>query len=348
MKKKIVVGITQGDGNGIGYEIIIKALSNSNILEICTPIVFGSLKLMTFYKKRMGRYDSLSFNLIVDAKEANPQKLNFINCIPEEFIAEPGKESRDGAKGAIYSLERGVEELKNNGIDLLVTAPFNKGAINREGFSFAGHTEYLTQQFGSGGSLMMMVSEDIKIAMATNHIPLEQVAKRVDKELLYQKLSLLFHSLREDFAIDRPKVALLALNPHAGENGLLGNEEEEILVPVVREFFERGELLFGPFAADGFFAHSSYINYDAVMALYHDQALIPFKILSRERGVNFTAGLPIVRCSPDHGTAFDLAGKGEASHHSMLAAIFTACDIFEKREEYRQLKSNPIKGDAIE
>lgn len=344
MKSDIVVGITQGDSNGIGYEVIIKALSNPQILDICTPVVFGSLKLLSYYKKRIGSHEQLQFNLVGSGKEINRKRLNFINSLPEEFMAEPGRESSEGAKGAILSLERAVKELKEGNIDVLVTAPFNKESMAKEGFNFPGHTEYLTQQFGGEESLMFMVSEELKIALATNHLSLKEVSENISEELLQKKIKLLLNSLKRDFAILKPKIAVLGLNPHAGDGGLLGMEESEVVTPVIKEFFNEGELIFGPFSADGFFAHQSYRDYDAVLALYHDQAMIPFKILANERGVNYTAGLPIVRTSPDHGTAFDLAGKGEASHHSMLAAIFTACDIFKKREEYKLPSSNSLKN----
>lgn len=343
MSNKIVVGITQGDSNGIGYEVIIKALNSQGILDICTPVVYGSSKIFGFYKKYISDTESLTTNIIGKATEAHPKRVNLINCVPESYIADPGNETEEGAKAALFSLEAAVKDLKDGAIDVLVTAPFNKWAMSKEGFSFPGHTEYLASEFGSEESLMMMSAEDIRVGLVTNHLPISKIAPSITKELIRKKIDLMLESLRRDFALDRPKIALLSLNPHSGDHGLLGPEEQEIITPVIQEVFTSGELVFGPFPADGFFASAYKSGFDAILAMYHDQGLIPFKTLSLDRGVNFTAGLSVIRCSPDHGTAFDIAGKNKANHLSMLAAIYTACDIYNNRISYDTLRANPLK-----
>ncbi len=343
MSNKIVVGITQGDSNGIGYEVIIKALNGLAILDICTPVIYGSSKILGFYKKQIPEVDSFTTNIIGKATEAHPKRVNIINCVPENFIADPGNETEEGSKAALLSLEAAVKDLKEGNIDVLVTAPFNKWSMSKEGFSFPGHTEYLTSEFGAEDSIMMMTSHDLKVGLVTNHLAISKIAPAINKEILKKKIELMLESLRRDFALDRPKIAVLSLNPHSGDNGLLGTEEQETIKPVVQEFFASGELVFGPFPADGFFASGYKKSFDAVLAMYHDQGLIPFKTLSLDQGVNYTAGLSVIRCSPDHGTAFDIAGKGKADHLSMLAAIYTACDIYNNRIAYDTLRSNPLK-----
>lgn len=343
MNNKIVVGITQGDSNGIGYEVIIKALNSQGILEICTPVVYGSSKIFGFYKKHISETENLTTNIIGKATEAHPKRINLINCVPESYIADPGNDTEEGAKAALISLKTAVKDLKDGSIDVLVTAPFNKWAMSKEGFSFPGHTEYLASEFGAEDSLMLMSAEDIKVGLVTNHLPISQVAPAITKELVRKKIDLILESLRRDFALDRPKIALLSLNPHSGDHGLLGSQEQDVIKPVVEEAFTSGELVFGPFPADGFFASGYKREFDAILAMYHDQGLIPFKTLSLDRGVNYTAGLSVIRCSPDHGTAFDIAGKNKANHLSMLAAIYTACDIYNNRIAYDALRANPLK-----
>ncbi len=343
MKNKIVVGITQGDSNGIGYEVIIKSLSDQRIFDICTPVIYGSSKFFGYYKKGLQETESISTNVIAKASDAHSKRINLINCIPDNLLLEPGKESEDGAKGALISLEAAVKDLKDGQIDVLVTAPFNKSGVSKEGFSFPGHTEYLTKTFSADESLMFMVSDSLKIGLVTNHLSISQVSSTITSELLKKKVSLMSDSLKRDFAVDRPKIAVLSLNPHSGDHGLLGKEEMEIITPAINELFEQGELIFGPFSSDGFFASDYKGRFDAVLAMYHDQGMIPFKTISFDKGVNFTAGLSVVRCSPDHGTAFDLAGKGKADHLSMLSSIYTACDIYRNRENYDALRANPLK-----
>ncbi|MDZ4058984.1 MAG: 4-hydroxythreonine-4-phosphate dehydrogenase PdxA, partial [Bacteroidales bacterium] len=309
MKNKIVVGITQGDSNGIGYEVIIKSLSDQRVFDICTPIIYGSSKFFGYYKKSLQETENISTNVITKSSDAHSKRINLINCIPDNLLIEPGKASEDGARAALISLEAAVKDLKDGNIDVLVTAPFNKSGVSKEGFSFPGHTEYLTKYFSAEESLMFMVSDSLKIGLVTNHLSISDVAESITTSLVKKKVLLMSDSLKRDFAVDRPKIAVLSLNPHSGDHGLLGKEEQEIITPAINELFEQGELVFGPFSSDGFFGSDYIGKFDAVLAMYHDQGMIPFKTISFDKGVNFTAGLSVVRCSPDHGTAYDLAGK---------------------------------------
>ncbi len=343
MNSKIVIGITQGDSNGVGYEVIIKSLSDSRIFDTGIPVIYGSSKIFGFYKKLMPDSENIPTNIISKAEEAHPKRVNIINCVPDSFMAEPGRSTEEGAKAAIMSLEAASADLKKGVIDVLVTAPFNKSNVTKEGFSFPGHTEFLTKEFNAEDSLMFMISDNIRVGLVTNHVPIAQVASLISKERIVKKLGMMCESLRKDFAVDRPKIAVLSLNPHNGDGGLLGKEEENIIKPAVREMSEKGELVFGPFPPDGFFASDYKNRFDAVLAMYHDQGLIPFKSLSIESGVNYTAGINIIRTSPDHGTAYDLAGKDKADHLSMLASIYTACDIYKNRKNYDLLRANPLK-----
>ncbi|MFA6334405.1 MAG: 4-hydroxythreonine-4-phosphate dehydrogenase PdxA [Bacteroidales bacterium] len=342
MNNKIVVGITQGDSNSISYEVIIKALSDLRMLEICTPVIYGSSKIFGFYKKQIPDLENFSTNVINSAKEAHPKRINIINCVPENLLLEPGKQTEDGSKGALIAIEEAVKDLKNGHTQAIVTAPFNKSEVHREGFSFCGHTEYFTKEFGAKDSLMFLVSDLLKVGLVTNHIPVSQVSKSINSKLIVEKLDIMNESLKRDFAVHRPKIAVLALNPHCGDQGLLGNEEEDIIKPAIKEASDKGILVFGPYSPDGFFASDLLKKFDAVLSMYHDQGLIPFKTLSFENGVNFTAGLSIIRTSPDHGTAYDLVGKNKANPASMISAIYTACDIYKNRIEYDQLRSNPL------
>lgn len=343
MKNRIIAGIAQGDSNGIGYEVIIKSLADSRIFDICTPVIYGSSKMFGYYRKFVQDAENLSSNIISKPADAHTKRINLINCVPESFIPEPGRDTEEGAKAALIALETAVKDLKSGAIDVLITAPFNKSGVSKEGFSFPGHTEYLTKVFSADESLMFMVSNTLKVGLVTNHLSISQVSKAINGELIRKKIKLMSDSLKRDFAVDRPKIAVLSLNPHNGDHGLLGKEEEEIIKPAIQELFEKGELVFGPYPSDGFFASDHVGKFDAVLAMYHDQGLIPFKSLAHESGVNFTAGLPVVRCSPDHGTAYDMAGKGRANHLSFLASIYTACDIFRNRENYDLLRANPLK-----
>jgi len=343
MSNKIVVGITQGDSNSISYEVIIKALSDNRIIELCTPVLYGSSKLFGYYKKQIQDAENLTVNLITNPSEIHHKRINIINCVPESVSADPGKSTPESSRGAFLSLDKAINHLKSGDIDVLVTGPFNKASMQAEGFNFPGHTEYLAKEFDRSDTLMFMISATLKVGVVTNHIPLKDVPSSITSEKIVKKCKILLDSLRRDFAIEYPKVAVLSLNPHAGENGVLGKEEIEIIKPAIDEIKSDGELVFGPFAPDGFFASSLCKKFDAVLAMYHDQGLIPFKALSAEGGLNYTAGLPVVRTSPDHGTAYDIAGKGIANHTSMLNAIYSAIDIFKKRLEYEEIRKNPLK-----
>lgn len=345
---KIVVGITQGDSNGIGYEVIIKALADQRILEQFTPVIYGSSKLFGFYRKSIPEIEQMDTNAIGSADEAHPKRINIVNCLPDSTYAEPGQATAESAKGAILSLQTAIGELKEGKIDVLVTGPINKKAMSNEGFGFPGHTEYIQNAFGVDDVAMFMVSHRLKLGVVTGHIPLKDVPSQITEEKILSKLRLLNQSLKQDFVIDQPRIAVLSLNPHSGDGGLLGTEEQEIIIPAIRKAVEEGILAFGPFSPDGYFGLSHYENFDATLAMYHDQGLSPFKALSFEDGVNFTAGLPVVRTSPDHGTAFEMAGRDEADPRSMRAAIFTAIDIFRNRQEWEELQAGKMPERKIE
>ena len=339
---KIIVGITQGDSNGIGYEVIIKALADPRILEQFTPVIYGSSKLFGFYRKTIPEIEQMDTNAINSATEAHPKRINIVNCLPDSTFAEPGQATAESAKGAILSLERAVAELKEGKIDVLVTGPINKKAMSTQGFGFPGHTEFIQNAFGVKDVAMFMVSHRLKLAVVTGHIPLKDVASSISEEKILSKLRLLNSSLKQDFVIDQPKIAVLSLNPHSGDGGLLGTEEQDIIIPAIRKATEEGIHAFGPFSPDGFFGLNHYEKYDATLAMYHDQGLSPFKSLSFEDGVNFTAGLPVVRTSPDHGTAYEMAGRDEADPLSMRAAIFAAVDIWRNRKAWQELQDGKL------
>ncbi len=339
MARKLVVGITQGDGNGIGYEVIIKALADERMLDLCTPVIYGSSKIFGFYKKQIHNIDQINTNVINSAKDVHQKRVNIVNCLPENVFVEPGQATAESAKAAMISLERAVEDIKEGHIDVLVTAPINKRAMAGEGFGYTGHTEYLEKQFGVDEVAMIMVCDRLKVGVVTGHIALKDVVTSITKEKILSKLRLMKVSLERDFGVDAPKIAVLGLNPHCGDGGLLGDEEQQIILPAVQEANAEGVLAFGPYSPDGFFG-SSYGKFDAVLAMYHDQGLTPFKALAFEEGVNYTAGLPIVRTSPDHGTAYEMAGRDMADPRSMMAAIYTAIDIFNRRADYDDLVEN--------
>ena len=340
---KLVVGITQGDSNGIGYEVIIKALADERILDSFTPVIYGSSKLMGFYRKTLHNIGPMDINVISSAADAKQKKINLVNCLPDSIYAEPGQSTPDSAKAAIKSLETAVKDLKDGQVDVLVTAPINKRAMNSEGFSNTGHTEYLQKEFGADDVTMIMVSDQIKIGVVTGHIPLRDVPKSLTRERILGKLRIMKASLQRDFGVADPKIAVLGLNPHCGDGGLLGDEEQNIILPAVQEAMKEGIQAFGPYSPDGFFGLGNYSRFDATLAMYHDQGLAPFKALAFSDGVNYTAGLPIVRTSPDHGTAYDMAGRDEADPRSMMSAIYTAIDIFRKRLQYDTLMEERMK-----
>ena len=337
MAKKLVVGITQGDGNGIGYEVIIKALADERVLDMCTPVIYGSSKIFGFYKKQIHNIEQINTNVITSAKDVHQKRVNIVNCLPDNVFVEPGQATPESAKSAMISLQRAVQDIKDGHIDVLITAPINKRAMASEGFGYTGHTEYLEKEFGVEEVEMIMVCDRMKVGVVTGHIPLKDVCSSLTTEKILRKLHIMRDSLRKDFGIDAPKIAVLGLNPHCGDGGLLGDEEQQIILPAVQAANEEGILAFGPYSPDGFFGLGNYSKFDAVLAMYHDQGLTPFKAIAFEEGVNYTAGLPVVRTSPDHGTAYEMAGRDKADPRSMKAAIYAAIDIWNKREEYKEL-----------
>ncbi|HBF88832.1 MAG TPA: 4-hydroxythreonine-4-phosphate dehydrogenase PdxA [Bacteroidales bacterium] len=342
MKKNIVkVAISHGDVNGVGYEIIMKTLLDPRIIETCTPIIYGSSKVAAYHKKVLD-IQAINFNNIKDAQEADSKKINLINCIPEELKVELGLSTVEAGEASVKSLNFAVDDLINNKVDVLVTAPINKENVQSKDFSFNGHTEFLQSKTKTDEVLMLMVSDMLKVGIVTNHSPLSKVASEITKDLIVKKLKILNKSLIEDFGVRKPKIAVLGLNPHAGDSGLLGKEEIDIIMPAINLAKEENILAFGPYAADGFFGKGNYNAFDAVLAMYHDQGLAPFKALSFDNGVNYTAGLPVIRTSPSHGTAYDLAGKNEASPDSFRQAIYLACDIYKNRMLYKEINKNPL------
>ena len=345
MAKKLVVGITQGDSNGIGYEVIIKAFSDERILELCTPVIYGSSKIFGFYRKTLHNIGQINTNVISNAKEAHAKRVNILNCVPDNMPVEPGLSTPEAAKAAIVSLEKGVQDLRDGAIDVLVTAPINKRAMNGEGFKATGHTEYLKEAFGVDDVTMIMVSDQLKVGIVTSHIPLKDVPSALTVEKILGKLRSIRKSMERDFGSASPKIAVLGLNPHCGDGGLLGNEEQSVILPAINAANDEGILAFGPYSADGFFGLGNYSRFDAILAMYHDQGLAPFKALAFEYGVNFTAGLPVVRTSPDHGTAYEKAGKDEADPRSMISAIYTAIDVYNNRAAYDELQKGKMSVD---
>jgi 4-hydroxythreonine-4-phosphate dehydrogenase len=346
-KKSILAGISHGDINGIGYEVIIKALSDPSINDICTPIVYGSPKVAAYHRKALN-VNNFTFNNIRTADEAHTKKSNMINCLDDNIRVELGKSTPQGGEAALISLEKAVEDLKSGKIDVLITAPIDKKNIQSENFHFKGHTDYLKSVAGVEEVLMFMISENMRIGIVTDHVPLSKVPGLITIETLKRKIRLMNQSLILDFGIRKPRIAVLGLNPHAGDNSLLGTEEAEIISPAIEQARKEGLLAFGPFPADGFFGAGSFAKFDGILAMYHDQGLTPFKALSFESGVNFTAGLPFIRTSPVHGTAFDIAGKGEASENSFRQAMYLACDIFRNRQLYKEISKNPLKHQDVE
>ncbi|MFK8272836.1 4-hydroxythreonine-4-phosphate dehydrogenase PdxA [Capnocytophaga canimorsus] len=341
MKNDLIkVGISVGDLNGVGIEVILKTFQDNRLLELCTPIVFGSNKTISFQRKHLNI--NVNFQGIDLLENAVEGKLNVLNCWKDSPNISFGKETPEGGKYAFESLQIATQALKNDLIDVLVTAPINKNNIQSETFKFPGHTDYLAQEL-EGKSLMFMVSEELKVGLLTDHVPIKEVSSHITPDLISEKIKLIDESLKKDFCLQRPKIAVLGLNPHCGDNGVIGNEDDTIIHPTLRKLFDEGFLVFGPFSADGFFASGNYKNYDAVIAPYHDQGLIPFKTITFGNGVNFTAGLKRVRTSPDHGTAFEIAGKGQANADSFKQAVYTAIDIFKNRTEYEDLQKNQLK-----
>lgn len=342
-EKKIRVAITHGDLNGVGYEVILKTFGDSRMFDICTPIVYGSTKVASYHKKLLTSMpQEMQFTSIPDASQAQDGRFNFINLTSDEIKIDLGKSTEVAGRMSRESLSRACADLKAGKVDVLVTAPINKRNIQSDDFDFPGHTEYLSHQFGTK-SLMLMVCDRIRIGIATNHVALKDVPAAITHDLLYDKINLLNQSLKRDFRITRPKIAVLALDPHAGDGGVIGDFDKLVVRPVIDEVQQQGVLAYGPFPSDGFFGSSEFNKFDGVLALYHDQGLIPFKLMSFTEGVNYTAGLPYVRTSPAHGTGYDIAGKDCASEQSMRSAVYLACNILRNRQEYDELNADPLK-----
>jgi 4-hydroxythreonine-4-phosphate dehydrogenase len=338
---RIKVGITCGDINGVGIEIIIKTLLDSRMHQVCTPVIYCSNKMISAQRKALNQTE-FQYQTIRSSNEIILRKTNVINCWEEEIPIEFGKSTPAGGKYALMSIQAALNDLKEKKIDVLVTAPINKNNIQSEEFKFNGHTEFLARAVNSEDYLMFLVSDNLRVAVASEHIPVKEVAATLTVDKIIRKIKLMSQSLKRDFAIRKPRIAVLGLNPHAGDEGLIGNEEKELIIPAVKKVFDEGLFVYGPYAADGFFGNGTYRKFDAVLAMYHDQGLVPFKTLSFTNGVNFTAGIPIIRTSPDHGTAYDIAGKGIADETSFRQAIYTAIDILHHREEYDRLNANPL------
>jgi len=339
-QKKIVVGISIGDLNGIGSEVVLKTLEDPRILELFTPVIFASLKIMTYFKKTYTIECNLHGIDNLDAIVEN--KINVFNVWKESVDINFGKEDPKIGEYAIKSLKSAVSALKTNKIDVLVTAPINKSNIQAEDFQFPGHTDYLNQEL-EGDSLMLLISGDLRVGLLTDHVAVKDVSQNITKERIESKIKTIEETLIKDFGIRKPKIAVLGINPHNGDNGVIGNEDDTVLRPTLEEIHKKGTLVYGPYAADSFFGTGNYLKFDAVIASYHDQGLIPFKTLSFGKGVNFTAGLNKIRTSPDHGTAYDVAGKNIANFESFKEALYTAINIYKKRQEYSDLTKNPLK-----
>ncbi|MCC7231850.1 MAG: 4-hydroxythreonine-4-phosphate dehydrogenase PdxA [Bacteroidia bacterium] len=338
---RIKAGITCGDLNGIGMEVVMKTFMDNRMHQICTPVIYASNKLVSLQRKLLNLTE-FQYQTIRTSDEIILRKTNVINCWEDEVNIDWGKSTAVSGKYAFRSLEAAVKDLQEGKIDVLITAPINKHNIQQPDFNFAGHTEYLTARFSSTTSLMFLVSDTLKVAVASGHIPIREASEKLSTDSIRGKLKIMNDSLKRDFRFRKPRIAVLGLNPHAGDNGLIGKEELEIIAPAVKKSFDEGIFVYGPYSADGFFGSGSYQKFDAVLAMYHDQGLVPFKTLNFSSGVNFTAGLPIVRTSPDHGTAYDIAGKGVAVEDSLRDAVYTAIDILKKREEYDKINAHPL------
>lgn len=346
---KIRVAITQGDINGIGYEVILKALEDNRILELCTPVVYGSAKIAAHYRKLL-ELPAIQFNQCRTSDEIKDGAYNIINVVGEDTRLDPGQSTDVAGQAAFAALEAAVADLRAGRVDVLVTAPINKNNIQSETFTFPGHTEYLEASLGDEGdkALMVLCNERMRVALATTHLPVSQVSASITRQLVTSKVETLARSLRRDFAIPSPRIAVLSLNPHAGEEGLLGTEESEIIAPAIADARDKKILAFGPYAADGFFGSGQYKKFDGILAMYHDQGLAPFKALAMDSGINFTAGLPYVRTSPDHGTGYDIVGHNEASPESMRSAIYAAIDIYRNRLREDEATRRPLRRQYYE
>lgn len=345
----IKIGLTHGDTNGIGYEVILKALEDVRMADLATFVVYGSAKAVAFYRKAM-ELPQVQLNRVDSAADARDGQYNIVNVVDEDLKIDPGMATEAAGKAAFAALEAAVADLKAGDIDVLVTAPINKKSIQSSDFDFPGHTEYLQNRLGGDGdkALMIMCNDNMRIALVTTHTPLAKVSEAITSELIVEKLEQFDRSLRRDFAVQSPRIAVLSINPHAGEDGLLGEEEEKVIVPAIAAAREKKILAFGPYAADGFFGSSAYTHFDGILAMYHDQGLTPFKTLAMDSGVNFTAGLPFVRTSPDHGTGYDIAAKNLAKPDSLRAAIYAAIDIYRNRRIFDDACRHPLRRQHVE
>lgn len=346
-RNKIRIGITQGDINGVGYEVIFKTFAEPAMLELCTPIIYGSPKVAAYHRKAMDL--QANFSIINSASEAAHGKLSVVNCANDEVKVEFAKPSEEAGRAAFDALERALADYREGLIDVLVTAPINKHTIQSDDFHFPGHTEYIEERVGKGSkALMILIKDDLRVALVTGHIPVKDISATLTRELIEEKLAIFNRSLKVDFNIDNPRIAVLALNPHAGDDGLLGQEEQEVIIPAMEAMNAKGVRCFGPYPADGFMGSDLLTRFDGVLAMYHDQGLAPFKAMAMEDGVNFTAGLPVVRTSPDHGTAYDIAGKGTASEASFRQAVYVAMDVFRNRQLDKEIHANPLRKQYYE
>ena len=344
---KIRVGITQGDINGIGYEVILKTFSDPAMLELCTPVIYGSPKVVAYHRKAMDL--QTNFCIINSATEIQDNKLNKVNCSDEELKVELTKPTSEAGKAALDALEKALVEYQEGLFDVLVTAPINKHTIQSETFHFPGHTEYIQERVGAGNkALMILLKGDFRVALVTGHVPVSEISKACTKELIMEKAEIFHRSLKKDFGIDSPRIAVFSLNPHAGDNGLLGTEEQQVIIPAIQELIAKGIQCFGPYPADGFMGSGSFKHFDGILAMYHDQGLAPFKALAMDEGVNYTAGLPIVRTSPAHGTAYDIAGQGIASEDSFRQAIYVALDVYRNRLRDEEAHARPLRKQYYE
>ena len=350
-ERLIKIGISQGDSNGIGYEVILKAFSDTRLLELCTPILYGSQKIASFYTKMQGSEETtpVEINVIHDAQKAVGGKFNLIRCVDDSVPITPGQSTEAGGKAALMSLDAVTADLKKGAIDALLTAPINKHNIQSDNFKFAGHTEYLEKHFGNdGNSLMILLNDRIRVALVTGHIPVSEITQHLTTAGILEKLKVFNKSLREDFDVLRPRIAVLAMNPHAGDNGLLGEEEVSVIKPAIEEAGKNGIQAFGPYPADGFFGSQTFTSFDGILAMYHDQGLAPFKALAMDDGVNFTAGLSVIRTSPAHGTAYDIAGKNIASENSFRQALYTLIDVYRSRKRHHAAMVNPLQKQYVD
>lgn len=338
-----IIGISHGDINSISYEVIIKSLSDSRLLELCSPVIYGSPKVAAYHRKAIDMED-VNFTTIRGPEEATSKRPNIINCINDDIRVELGKSTPQAGQASYAALKAAVQDLKDEKIEALITGPINKQNVQSDEFRYSGHTEYLKDVFNVDEVLMLMVSQYMKVGVVAGHIPIADLPAFITKERVLGKIRILNQSLQKDFNIGKPKIAVLGLNPHAGDDGLLGSEENEIIIPAMKEAKKHNTMVFGPFAADGFFGSGKFSKFDGILAMYHDQGLAPFKSISGDEGVNFTAGLPVIRTSPAHGTAYELAGKNEASFESFRNAVYLACDIIKNRRHYDEINANPLKS----